>query len=72
VRENTKTASKGKPATDVQAALTVIGRRVEGPGVVELANVSIPKADLFDADLTGAVLIAAKSQIAAPMLQLRA
>jgi hypothetical protein len=64
VRE--KTASKDKlatdasiiekPATDVQAALTVIGRRIKGPGVVDLANVSIPEADLHGADLSGAVL----------------
>jgi uncharacterized protein YjbI with pentapeptide repeats len=58
VRENTigKTASKDKPATDVQAALTVIGRRTKGPGAVDLANVSIPEANLFDADLRGADL----------------
>jgi Pentapeptide repeats (8 copies) len=65
VRENTigKTASKDKPATDasedkpatdVQAALTVIGRRKEGPGAVDLANVSIPGADLVRANLGGA------------------
>ena len=58
VRENTigKTASKDKPATDVQAALTVIGRRTEGPGAVDLANVSIPGANLSDANLSGANL----------------
>ena len=34
VRENTigKTVSENKPATDIQAALTVIGRRAEGRG----------------------------------------
>jgi hypothetical protein len=52
VRENTigKTVSE-KPATDAQAAITVIGRRIKGPGAVDLANVSIPKADLTDANL---------------------
>jgi hypothetical protein len=60
VREKTigKTASKDKPATDVQAALTVIGRRIKGPGTVDLANVSIPKADLSNASLSSADLIA--------------
>jgi hypothetical protein len=58
VRESTigKTASKDKPATDVQAALTVIGRRIKGPGVVDLANVSIPEANLIGANLIGANL----------------
>jgi hypothetical protein len=66
VRENTigKTApdkpaadaSKDKPATDVQAALTIIGRRIKGPGLVDLANVSVPVADLIGADLLGANL----------------
>ena len=63
VREKTieKTASKDKPATDVQAAVTVIGRRIKGPGTVNLANVSIPvanleRADLGDADLSFATL----------------
>ena len=67
VRESTigKTAPD-KPATDVQAALTVIGRREgrrEGTAV-DLANVSIPKANLTnanlnDANLSGADLIGA-------------
>jgi uncharacterized protein YjbI with pentapeptide repeats len=58
VREKTirKIPSKDKPATDVQAALTVIGRRIEGPGVVDLANISIPETDLRGADLNGANL----------------
>jgi hypothetical protein len=57
VRESTivKPAPE-KTATDVQAALTVIGRRIAGPGVVDLANVSIPQADLHDANLRGADL----------------
>ena len=51
VRENTtvKTASENKPAIDVQAALTVIGRRAEGIGRIDLANVSIRGADLSGA-----------------------
>jgi hypothetical protein len=54
VRESTigKPVSKDGPATDVQAALTVIGRRKEGPGRVDLANVSIPGADLSGANLS--------------------
>jgi uncharacterized protein YjbI with pentapeptide repeats len=68
VREKTASKDKAtdasiidKPATDVQAALTVIGRRIKGPGVVDLANVSIPeahleRADLGDANLRGANL----------------
>ena len=52
-----KTASKDKPATDVQAALTVIGRRVKGPGAgPNLANASIPEAILSHANLSGANL----------------
>jgi hypothetical protein len=55
VRENTvgKTAPH-KPATDVQAALTVIGRRIEGPGAVwtvDLENVNISGALLVNAFL---------------------
>jgi Pentapeptide repeats (8 copies) len=59
VRESTigKTVPKDKPTTDVQAALTVIGRRIKGPGAVDLANVSIPGANLEShADLSGANL----------------
>jgi hypothetical protein len=75
VREKTigKTASKDKlatydpkdkPATDVQAAITVIGRRIKGPGVVDLANVSVPVADLSGADLSGANLRGANLAVA--------
>jgi uncharacterized protein YjbI with pentapeptide repeats len=73
VRESTigKTVPKDKPTTDVQAALTVIGRRIKGPGKVDLANVSIPGANLESpadlsganlsiANLNGAILIGAK------------
>src|SRR5689334_25339753 len=45
------------PANDIQAALTVIGRRNPGPGTVDLDNVRVPYAMLFKANLTGAILI---------------
>jgi Pentapeptide repeats (8 copies) len=51
------------PATDIQAALTVIGRRADGSGSVDLAKSNIPgailrranlrRADLSDANLSG-------------------
>src|SRR5580704_13775804 len=58
VRESTigKTVPKDKPTTDVQVALTVIGRRIKGPGAVDLANVSIPGANLSHAALSDANL----------------
>jgi len=63
VRHNTRSETgEGPPATDIQAALTVIGRRKEMRGErVDLANVRIPKAnlsgvDLDYADLSGAIL----------------
>lgn len=62
VRDGTIGKSVGdQPATDVQAALTVIGRRKPGPGQVDLANADIPhanlhKAPLSDANLRGANL----------------
>jgi hypothetical protein len=63
VREHTigKTVSEKQPATDIQAALTVIGRRAEGPGTLDLGNVSIAgarliRANLFRANLSGANL----------------
>jgi hypothetical protein len=59
VRESTigKIVPKDKPTTDVQAALTVIGRRIKGPGAIDLANVGIPGAILEShADLSGANL----------------
>ena len=58
VREHTsigKTVSE-KPATDIQAALTVIGRRAEGPGTLDLNNVSIAGANLRGANLSDANL----------------
>jgi Pentapeptide repeats (8 copies) len=58
VRERTigKTVSEKQPATDIQAALTVIGRREDGPGMLELSKVSIPGANLSKANLRGANL----------------
>lgn len=44
------------PATDIQAVLTVIGRRKEGSGDVDLANAKIPKANLGAANLSGTML----------------
>jgi uncharacterized protein YjbI with pentapeptide repeats len=60
VRENTigKTAPE-EPATDVQAALTVIGRRKQGPGEIDLVSVSIPEANLIKASLINANLFKA-------------
>jgi uncharacterized protein YjbI with pentapeptide repeats len=58
VRDGTRTEkSNGPPATDVQAALTVIGRRKAiGTGTPDLAHANIPKAVLSGADLRGADL----------------
>jgi hypothetical protein len=57
VRDYTKNkAEDAPPATDVQAALTVIGRRKLGPGQIVLAGVHIPQATLVDADLSHAEL----------------
>ena len=44
------------PPTDIQAALTVIGRRSAGPGGVTLTKANIAGADLTHANLTGASL----------------
>jgi hypothetical protein len=46
----------GPPATEVQAALTVIKRRSDGPGRCILSGAQIPKAALNDANLYGADL----------------
>jgi uncharacterized protein YjbI with pentapeptide repeats len=58
VRDGTRNVTGNGPlATDVQAALTVIGRRVAiGTGRPDLANAHIPKAQLNGAHLSGAVL----------------
>jgi uncharacterized protein YjbI with pentapeptide repeats len=59
VRDNTRNTHTGdeKPATDIQAVLTVIGRRVQfGPEIADLVHAHIPKADLAHANLIGADL----------------
>jgi uncharacterized protein YjbI with pentapeptide repeats len=58
VRDGTRTETgDGPPTTDIQAALTVIGRRAAiGTGRVDFANVHIPKAQLYRANLSGADL----------------
>jgi hypothetical protein len=55
VREHTKTAGD-KPTTDIQAALTVLGRRANGPGNVNLEFAKIRGANLIRADLNNANL----------------
>jgi uncharacterized protein YjbI with pentapeptide repeats len=45
-----------RPPNDIQAALTVIGRRKPGEGYVDLTRAIIPNADLSGADLNGADL----------------
>jgi uncharacterized protein YjbI with pentapeptide repeats len=45
-----------KPPNDIQAALTVIGRRKQGPGRVNLARANIPGAYLIGANLDDANL----------------
>lgn len=45
VRDETRTKTDDDPlATEIQAALTVIGRREGSEGVVDLTSVHIPKA----------------------------
>jgi hypothetical protein len=63
VRDGTRTETgTGAPATDIQAVLTVIGRRtVFGKGKPDLTGANIPKAALsgailIEADLSGAIL----------------
>ena len=49
--------TSGAPATDIQAAVTVIGSRVvrpEAPETIDLARVNLPKVNLFLANLSGA------------------
>ena len=60
VRDGTRTETgDGPPTTDIQAALTVIGRRAAiGTGRVDFANAHIPKAQLYRANLSGAFLSA--------------
>jgi hypothetical protein len=59
VRDGTQTMTgDGPPATDIQATLTVIGRRKpiarQMYETYDLTGVHIPKANLFNADLTRA------------------
>jgi uncharacterized protein YjbI with pentapeptide repeats len=56
VRESTKGNASDETATDVQAALTVIGRRGPGEGGINLQSARIPKAELSRADLAVADL----------------
>jgi hypothetical protein len=57
VRDATKTHDgEDAPATDIQAALTVIARRGPGPGDVDLRSARIPKANLHVISATGAAL----------------
>jgi uncharacterized protein YjbI with pentapeptide repeats len=61
VRDGTKNKTKSKtgdesPSTDIQAVLTVIGRRKSGSRYVDLAGVHFPGAGLYHADLSGAEL----------------
>ena len=51
-------AREGSPRPDVQAAVTVVGRRLTGRDLspVDLAGADLTGADLTGADLTGAVL----------------
>jgi hypothetical protein len=57
VRDETKAKTGDEPpASDVQAALTVIGRRAAGEGSSDLRNAHLPKADLSGVHLGGAKL----------------
>ena len=58
VRDGTpKSTNEERPATDIQAALTVIGRRSPGPGWVNLSEAVLQGADLAHLDFRGANLI---------------
>src|SRR5260370_41947342 len=61
VRDGTRTKNgAAPPATDIQPALTVIGRRtLIGVWAPDLANAHIPKAELAHANLRGANLLGA-------------
>jgi len=50
-REGTARSTSDKPPNDIQAALTVIGRRKQGLGRVDLARANIQGADLSSAHL---------------------
>jgi hypothetical protein len=53
---NNECRERAKPPTDIQAALTVIGRRSAGQGAVNLSGAVIPGANLFGTDLSAYVL----------------
>jgi hypothetical protein len=55
-RDNTAGKARETPPNDIQAALTVIGRRKPGQGYVNLTRAIIPGADLRDAHLSNAGL----------------
>jgi uncharacterized protein YjbI with pentapeptide repeats len=60
VRDSTRFLRTDRPpSTDIQAALTVIGRRSAGTGRVDLTDAHIPHASLVNAKLSDAVLIRA-------------
>jgi uncharacterized protein YjbI with pentapeptide repeats len=69
VRDRTRGLTRDPQPTDIQAALTVIGRRPPGRGNVDLTKAAIPhaslaganlqKADMREVDLTSADLIKA-------------
>jgi Pentapeptide repeats (8 copies) len=66
VRDGTRTATgDGPPAPDIQAALTVIGRRIAiETALPELANAHIPQAYLRGANLSRAYLLGADLRVA--------
>jgi hypothetical protein len=59
VRDGTVGSVNDKPATDIQAALTVIGRRTQPTQDVDLRGANLAGANLSRADLTGANLAGA-------------
>jgi uncharacterized protein YjbI with pentapeptide repeats len=59
VRESTKADTSSALPTDIQAALTVIGRRSAGQGAVSLTRANIAGANLFRAPLNHADLSSA-------------
>jgi hypothetical protein len=64
VRDGTRTVTRDSPpATDIQAALTVIGRRrteIGYGGVPDFSDAHIPSADLISANLSRAFLVGTK------------
>jgi hypothetical protein len=58
-KEKTKNKGPGSLAADIQAALTVIGRRKAGPGYVDLSGANLSSAFLSGADLSHAKLFGA-------------